>query len=84
MQIAAQYSHLNGHEYLLVHHPELWEEMQAAIEVRGCRLVPDQSLQRKTYGRQAVAFSDRHEPRLQSGVSEQGLERTAAKFLGNR
>ena len=29
MQIAAQYSHLNGHEYLLVHHPELWEEMQA-------------------------------------------------------
>jgi hypothetical protein len=32
MQIAAQYSHLNGHEYLLVHHPELWEEMQAAIE----------------------------------------------------
>lgn len=27
MQIAAQYSHLNGLEYVLVHHKQLWEEI---------------------------------------------------------
>ena len=31
MQIKAQYSHLNGEEYLLVHHKALWEEVQAVI-----------------------------------------------------
>ena len=31
MQIAATYSHLNGLEYMLVHHKELWNEIQAVI-----------------------------------------------------
>ena len=31
MQIKARYSHLNGEEYLLVHRPHLWNEVQAAI-----------------------------------------------------
>ena len=31
MQIKARYSHLNGEEYLLVHRPYLWNEVQAAI-----------------------------------------------------
>lgn len=31
MKIAAVYSHLNGLEYLLVHHPRLWEEIQTVI-----------------------------------------------------
>ena len=31
MHIAAYYSHLNGHEFLLVHHPELWEEIKQVI-----------------------------------------------------
>ena len=31
MQIAAQYSHLNGLEYMLVHHSELWEEILDVI-----------------------------------------------------
>lgn len=31
MRIAAQYSHLNGHEYLLVHKPHLWDEIVAVI-----------------------------------------------------
>jgi hypothetical protein len=26
------YSHLNGYEYLLVHKPELWEEIVTVIE----------------------------------------------------
>jgi len=31
MQIAQTYSHLNGLEYLLVHHRALWDEVQAVI-----------------------------------------------------
>jgi len=31
MRIAAHYSHLNGLEYLLVHKPSLWEEIQLVI-----------------------------------------------------
>ena len=31
MRIAAQYSHLNGLEYMLVHHKDLWNEIRDAI-----------------------------------------------------
>ncbi|MDP2186665.1 MAG: BglII/BstYI family type II restriction endonuclease [Xanthomonadales bacterium] len=31
MKIAEIYSHLNGHEYLLVHRPQLWQEIQAVV-----------------------------------------------------
>ncbi|NMC20509.1 MAG: restriction endonuclease, partial [Thermogutta sp.] len=31
MKIAETYSHLNGLEFLLVHKPELWEEIEAVI-----------------------------------------------------
>lgn len=40
MRIAARYSHLNGEEYLLVHHPELWSEVKAVIadvDAEACR-----------------------------------------------
>ena len=32
MQIKALYSHLNGHEYLLVHRKYLWDEVEQVIE----------------------------------------------------
>ena len=32
MQIKALYSHLNGHEYLLVHRKHLWDEVEQVIE----------------------------------------------------
>lgn len=31
MKIAQVYSHLNGEEFLIVHKPQLWEEIQACI-----------------------------------------------------
>ena len=40
MQIKARYSHLNGHEYLLVHHPNLWkkvEEVVGSVDAEACR-----------------------------------------------
>ena len=32
MKIVEKYSHLNGLEYLLVHHPDLWKEIEWVIE----------------------------------------------------
>ena len=32
MKICEKYSHLNGLEFLLVHEPQLWEEIQEVIE----------------------------------------------------
>jgi hypothetical protein len=32
MKIIEKYSHLNGLEYLLVHNPELWDEIQNVVE----------------------------------------------------
>ena len=32
MKIGARYSHLNGEEYLIVHHPNLWDEVKEVIE----------------------------------------------------
>lgn len=40
MQIAAKYSHLNGLEYMLVHHSHLWDEVQgiiAGIDAEACK-----------------------------------------------
>ncbi len=41
MRIGARYSHLNGEEYLLVHKPSLWQEIQQVIDgvdARSCKV----------------------------------------------
>jgi len=40
MRIGARYSHLNGEEYLLVHKPTLWREVQnviASVDAAACK-----------------------------------------------
>ena len=40
MQIGAKYSHLNGEEYLLVHKPALWQEIQdliSGVDATACK-----------------------------------------------
>ncbi|MCY4466978.1 MAG: BglII/BstYI family type II restriction endonuclease [Chloroflexi bacterium] len=40
MRIAAKYSHLNGLEYMLVHHNDLWDEVQdvvARVDAEACK-----------------------------------------------
>ncbi len=40
MKIAKTHSHLNGHEWLLVHHPEVWKEIEkivSSIDAEKCR-----------------------------------------------
>ncbi len=41
MRVGAKYSHLNGEEYLLVHKPELWQEVQgviSAVDAEACKI----------------------------------------------
>ena len=41
MRIAAQYSHLNGLEYMLVHHAGLWDEINsviARVDAQACKI----------------------------------------------
>lgn len=33
MKIGAKYSHLNGMEWLLVHHPKIWDELSTVISI---------------------------------------------------
>lgn len=52
MRIGAKYSHLNGEEYLLVHQPELWDEVQKVIaEVDASKALTKVSKERTTSGR---------------------------------
>ena len=40
MRVAAKYSHLNGEEYLLVHRPSLWDQVQnviGSVDAQSCR-----------------------------------------------
>lgn len=60
MQIGASYSHLNGEEFLLVHRPELWEEVQgviAGVDGSSCRTKVSQEktmLGKQLYSPQAM------------------------------
>ena len=50
MQIKSRYSHLNGEEYMLVHHPKLWKDVRAVIEsvdAEACRTKVSKEKNRK-------------------------------------
>lgn len=48
MKIAQVYSHLNGLEFLMVHKPQLWEEIKQAIENVDASLARDKVSKEKT------------------------------------
>lgn len=48
MKIVERYSHLNGEEYLLVHRPELWQELLGVIEAVDAKACKDKVSQEKT------------------------------------
>ena len=68
MKIVETYSHLNGWEFLIVHQPELWKEIQdvvAAVDVEACKtkLSKEKTMKGKLlYSPVAMnsAFSKRH------------------------
>ena len=56
MRIVARYSHLNGEEYLLVHHEELWLEVQEVIRsVDVAKLRPKISREVRILGRELLS-----------------------------
>ena len=69
MRIVARYSHLNGEEYLLVHRPTLWQEVQSVIrevDAESCRT--KKSEERRQEGR--LLYS----PRDMNRAFKTGLE----------
>jgi Restriction endonuclease BglII len=70
MKIATYYSHLNGLEFLLVHKPALWDEIQDVIgsaDASSCRTKV--SKERRTKGKQLYA------PKAMNAVIRRGFER---------
>ncbi|MGC1679013.1 MAG: BglII/BstYI family type II restriction endonuclease [Candidatus Binataceae bacterium] len=53
MRITAQHSHLNGLEFLLVHHPNRWQEIQdviASVDAEECRIKKSKELRKAGLG----------------------------------
>lgn len=48
MKIVETYSHLNGLEYLLVHHPKLWKELQTVVSLVDSKVAKNKVSQEKT------------------------------------
>ena len=62
MRIAARYSHLNGLEYMLVHHSDLWDEVQDAIESVDAEACKTKISKEKTMRGRAIVRAQRNEP----------------------
>ena len=69
MRIGATYSHLNGEEYLLVHHPQLLQDVRDVIaeaDAEACRTKISQ--ERRTRGQRLFS------PKAMNAAFKQGLE----------
>ncbi len=80
MRIAAQYSHLNGKEFLIVHHNDLLQEIEeviASVDAEACRT--KESLERTRRGRllySPVAMNKA----MADGFKEHGWEQRRQEF----
>ena len=82
MQIAQYYSHLNGLEYLLVHKPHLWEEIQAAVasvDANACR--PKESKEKTKRGRMLYSPVDLNRAFVARFKAAQWEERRTAYWV---
>ncbi len=56
MKIAQIHSHLNGHEWLLVHKPAIWREIESTIKaVNALKLKTKRSKEKTKKGRKVYA-----------------------------
>ncbi len=80
MRIEAKYSHLNGHEYLLVHHLDLWNEVVdviEAVDAEACRTkVSEES---GTYGDILFSPVDMNKA-FSSGFEDRGWQQRRSMF----
>lgn len=80
MRIGAQYSHMNGLEYLLVHHPGLWDEVRdviAGVNAAACKT--------KISGEKRMLGKALYSPRkmnaaFKEGFDQRGWEERRANF----
>ena len=80
MQIGAKYSHLNGEEYLLVHHPELWQEIQDVVaEVDALSCKTKKSRERRIIGRMLYSPVDMNEA-FKEGLESMGWQQRRHSF----
>lgn len=78
MRISAKYSHLNGEEFLLVHHKELWNEIQEVIrDVDASKCRTKISNERRMKGKRLFS------PRDMNQGFKKGLERYGWKERRN-
>ena len=80
MKIKAQYSHLNGLEYLLVHHPELWQEVNdviAEVDAPACRTKV--SAEKTMKGKRLFSPSDMNDA-FKQGFRQRGWEERRSTF----
>lgn len=78
MKISAEYSHLNGKEYLLVHRPALWQDVQevvAEVDAEACKTKV--SKEKRMAGR--LLYS----PEAMNSAFKQGLESRGWSELRN-
>lgn len=80
MQIKSRYSHLNGEEYMLVHHPKLWKDVRAVIEsidAEACRTKVSKEKKRKG----ELLFSpEEMNKQFKNGFEERGWQQRRATF----
>lgn len=69
MRIASKYSHMNGEEYLLVHKPKLWEEVQEVINQVDAEICKTKKSKEKTM-RGKLLYS----PKDMNSAFKQGFE----------
>ncbi len=84
MRVKARYSHLNGEEYLLVHHSELWAELlgviaqvDAQVDAEACRTKVSTEKTRK--GRTLYSPVDMNAA-FKSGLEAKGWEERRNTF----
>ena len=80
MRIAAQYSHLNGKEFLIVHHYDLLKEIEeviASVDAEACRT--KRSLERTRAGRMLYSPVAMNKA-MADGFKERGWEQRRQEF----
>ena len=72
MKIVGQYSHLNGLEFLLVHHPSLWKEIQQVISSVNANMCRTKRSKEKTKKGQILYSPIEMNKEMQKGFESRG------------
>ncbi len=82
MRVVSTYSHLNGKEYLLVHHPERWQEVKnviCAVDAEICKTKVSKEKRRK--GELLYSPTDMNKA-FKRGFEARGWKQRNNTFLG--